>query len=245
MAEMDRRERSIITLLHRSNVMEEAVVTKTPKPKRQILKHKKKILLLLVIGVLAFVAVLGYLLTTKEEPVKSEAIITYSTDKPDESKANADNYAWNGAPDEPKKIRISNLSIDAFVQKAGVDQDKRIAVPTNVHLASWFADSQKPGQNGLSIIAGHVSGPTVDGVFKKLGSLEKGSKFEIELGNGDIKKYKVIAKKQLKEAESASFLFSQDPKVKSQVNLITCGGNFNKEIDQYEDRIILSGELQP
>ena len=105
-------------------------------------------------------------------------------------------------------------------------------------------DSQKPGQNGLSIISGHVTGRTSDGVFKNIGSLNKGDSFAIELGDGSTKNYKVIDRIQIKEADSANYLFSQNPKVKSQVNLITCGGKFNKSTNQYEDRIIISGEMQ-
>jgi LPXTG-site transpeptidase (sortase) family protein len=206
---------------------------------------KQRITALLILSVLSIGTVSGIILMQKDDQIQAEPVITYSTDTPDESKQNADNYKWNGAPDEPKKIRITKINVDAYVQKAGVDQNKQVAVPNNVHLAGWFADSQKPGQNGLAIIAGHVSGRTTDGVFKQLGNLSKGDEFEIELGNGEIKRYKVIETNQVKESESASYLFSQSPKVKSQVNLITCGGNFNNQTDQYDDRIIVSGELQP
>ncbi|MCA9343243.1 hypothetical protein KC950_04515 [Candidatus Saccharibacteria bacterium] len=120
----------------------------------------KKILNVLIVSVLSILLIGGWLYFNKTDTPQEEQLITYSTDQPDESKANADNYNWNGAPDEPKKIRISKIGVDAYVQKSGVDQDNRVAVPNNVHLTSWFADSQKPGQNGLSIISGHVSGRT-------------------------------------------------------------------------------------
>lgn len=217
--------------------MNKALSKILPRSKRQ------KITTLLILSVLSIVGVV-VLLVLKDEPVPvSEPLITYSTDTPDESKQNADNYNWRGSADEPKKIRITKINVDAYVQKAGVDQDKKVAVPNNVHLAGWFADSQKPGRNGLSIISGHVTGRTTDGVFKDLGNLKNGDEFEIELGNGEIKRYKVIDTKQVKEADSAGILFSQNPKVKSQLNLITCGGSFDDSSDQYEDRIIVSGEL--
>ncbi|MCA9343244.1 class F sortase [Candidatus Saccharibacteria bacterium] len=81
-------------------------------------------------------------------------------------------------------------------------------------------------------------------MFKQLKDLSAGDEFEIELGDGSVKYYKVIDTKQVSEAESASVLFSQSPNVKNQVNLITCGGNFDSNSDQYEDRIIVSGALQ-
>lgn len=205
---------------------------------------KKSFLLILLAVVLAVGSGVYFLKNKKPTAKKIDGIITYSTDNPDESKKNAENYNWKGSADEPKKIRISKIGVDAYVQKAGVDQNQRVAVPNNIHLASWFAESQKPGKSGLSVISGHVTGKTSDGIFKQLGTLTKGDTFTIELGNGAVKNYKVIDKVQVKEAESTNYLFSQNPKVKSQVNVITCGGKFNKASNQYEDRIIVSAELQ-
>ncbi len=190
------------------------------------------------------VAIVGIVyLAFSSDPPPVEATITYSTDNPDESKDNADNYDWRGAFDEPKKIIIPKIEVDAYVQKAGVDQNNEIAVPNNVHLAGWFANGQKPGQKGLSIIAGHVSGETTDGVFKELDQLAEGDNFEVELGNGDIKKYSVIKVMQIEESKSEQVLFNQEPEVLSQLNLITCGGEFDDANDQYRDRVIVYAKL--
>lgn len=212
------------------------------------LKHqsKKRKLVMLVVGVLLIVAagLLIMVYKNNKKPASEPENITYSTDTPDESKANADNYNWHGGPNDPRKIRIQKIGVDAYVQRASVDQNNKVAVPNNVHLAGWFVNSQQPGQNGLAIIAGHVTGKTTDGVFKNIGKMDAGDEFEVELGSGEVKRYKVIETQQVKESESANILFSQNPKVKSQVNLITCGGSFNKSTNQYDDRIIVSGELQ-
>lgn len=181
----------------------------------------------------------------KQSGTKSaEPLITVSTDKPSESKEEAQNYNWRGSDTEPMKIRIARLGVDSFIQKAGVDQNKQVAVPNNIHLASWFADSRQPGQTGLSIIDGHVSGPTADGVFKNIKKLVKGDSFEVELGSGKILSYSVIETVELKESESASYLFSQQPDVSSQLNLITCGGKFDKAANQFENRVIVAAKLK-
>lgn len=202
------------------------------------------LILYLVIIIIAAVGFTFSRLSKKDDQSKnSEPVITYSTATPDESKKNADNYTWKGTADEPKKIRIDSLAVDAFVQKAGVDQNNQVAVPNNVHLASWFANSVKPGNLGLAIIDGHVSGKTTDGVFKNLKKLTKDQTFSIELGSGKTLQYKVLETVELKESEAANYLFSQKPTVKSQLNLITCGGNFNRAANQYENRIIVAAEL--
>lgn len=207
-------------------------------------RNKKLSVVYLLIFFVMLFAVYQYYIFKKPVESSPNSVVTISTDKPDESKKNADEYNWQGAPEDPKKIVIEKLNVDSYVQKMGVDQNMQIAVPSNIHLAGWFVDSVQPGKNGLSIIAGHVSGPTQDGVFKQLNQLEKGDSFKVELGNGKILNYKVIDNTDVKVEDSANILFSQDPNVKSQVNLITCGGEFDKSQDQYQNRIIVSGELQ-
>ncbi len=202
-----------------------------------------KLALLLVLLFFGSIIVWFFWQGRQNKQAESEPLITYSVDFPDESKDNAISYQWRGAPEEPKKIRITKINVDAYIQKAGVDQNKRVAVPNNVHLAAWFADSVKPGQKGLSIIDGHVSGRQTEGVFEQIGKLSAGDEVEIEMGNGTIKKYKVIESQQIKESEAVSVLFDQSPKVVSQLNLITCGGRFDRSTNQYEDRIIVSTEL--
>lgn len=209
-------------------------------------KGKKQRLIVAGVVVLVLVGAAAYVVSKDDAAPESASapVVTRSTDQPDESLDNAKKYKWQGAPDEPKRIVIKSLGVDALVQQSGVDQNKNMAVPNNIHLAGWFVDSSKPGQKGLSIVAGHVSGPTTDGVFKRLGELKNGDTFSVELGNGDVKNYKVIQTKTVKESEAAGVLYSQNPKTASQVNLITCTGNFDSAKNQFEDRVIVYGALQ-
>jgi LPXTG-site transpeptidase (sortase) family protein len=169
-------------------------------------------------------------------------VITYSTSTPNESKQEADNYAWQGTAKEPKKITIPKISVNAFVQPMGVDQNKQVAVPTNVHLAGWFSRSVQPGERGLAIIDGHVTGRTAEGVFKNLDKLQPGDTFKVERGDGKVLSYKVVRTVTVPEPESANTLFSQDPKVTSQLNLITCS-KFDRASNHYENRVIVSAVL--
>jgi LPXTG-site transpeptidase (sortase) family protein len=190
------------------------------------------------------IAALLYILNHNKKSPKINESINYSTNEPNESKKDADNYKWVGSPNDPKKIIIQKIGVDAYVQKVGIDQDKKIAVPNNVHLAAWFTESVRPGENGLSIIDGHVSGRKTEGVFKNLKSLQIGDTFNIERGNGTKLTFKVFETRTVPEGEAAAILFSQNPKVLSQLNLITCGGEFNKKSQQYSDRVIISAQLK-
>ena len=215
-----------------------------PNKKHKKTKKARLSLLLVALSIAVAVAAGLYIRNQNKKSPNVTASISYSTNEPNESKKDADNYKWVGSPNDPKKIVIQKINVDAYVQKAGIDQNKKVAVPNNVHLAAWFAESVRPGENGLSIIDGHVSGRKSEGVFKNLKNLQKGDTFVIERGNGTKLTFKVFETQTVPESQATTPLFSQNPKVLSQLNLITCGGAFNKQTQQYNDRVIVSAELQ-
>lgn len=171
--------------------------------------------------------------------------ITHSTSKPSESKEDADAYQWQGSANDPKKLIIDKLAVDTYIQRMGVDQNKEIAVPTNVHLAGWFINSAQPGQKGLSIIDGHVTGRNSPGVFKGLHALSKNDTFQIIRGDDTVLQYKVVDIKKVSEREASQYVFSQDPRINSQVNLVTCAGVYDQSSGRFPDRIVVSAQLLP
>ena len=202
------------------------------------------VLLLLFFIVIAVVTVLAVIEpTTKKPNAALPPTITYSIDQPDESKPDKDTYEWIGRADEPKCITLPSINGGGFVQRVGVDQNNEIAVPNNIHTSGWFIETVKPGDDGLSIIDGHVDGRVNGGIFRDLIKLKIGDEFNIELGVGTINNYKVTKIIQVSAKNATSVLFSQDPKIKSQLNLITCGGKYNSQTKQYDDRIIVYSEL--
>ncbi len=209
-------------------------------------KVSSKTTVLIVTCVVLVVAV-GTLVVLKnhnvpsKEPAKTP-VVTYSTDKPDE-KAPDEQYKWIGGATDPKKIKISSIGVDAFVQNVGVDQNKQIAVPNNVHLAGWFVDSVIPGNTGLSIIDGHVDGATQpNAVFRNLPKVKSGDTVDIEMGDGSIKTYEVFDIKTIKTEDAPSVLYSQDIKVSKQLNLITCIGTFDRTSHSYDQRVIVKAK---
>jgi sortase (surface protein transpeptidase) len=178
--------------------------------------------------------------TVQETPAQTAAPVTYSTNEPDESLANAQEYAWTGGAEQPKKIRIASLGIDAFVQNMGVDQNNQIAVPTNVHLAGWFNQSALPASSGIAVIVGHVSGRENGGVFKDLGNIRIGTVVNVEQGDGTLRGYEVVSLRTVKESEATSYIFSAEVGVASQLNLVTCAGVYDEVLESYPDRVIVS-----
>ncbi len=182
---------------------------------------------------------------TQKQPPGIAQVISATTDTPSEAPLAKDTYVSTAAPSEPKYIRLPSIQAEGFIQKMGIDQNQQIAAPGNVNLAGWYVNSALPGQAGLSIIDGHVDGLTSPGIFKRLGQLKKDDKFVIELGNGSELNYVVASASVVANDQAAGVLFSQDPKVSSQLNLITCGGAFNRASKSYEQRVIITATLLP
>lgn len=193
------------------------------------------------------VAIVGaYLILQK--PTKTvngnKNVVVYSTDRPSEEPIKKSEYTSTAGPTEPKYITLPSINAEGFIEKIGVDQNNQMAVPTNIYLAGWYVEALKPGEAGLSIIDGHLDGYKNDGIFKNLAKLKVGGSYQVEKGDGSILNYKVKSVQSMPVAEANTKLFVKDPAIKSQLNLITCGGKFDEAKKQYENRVIVVSELQ-
>lgn len=171
----------------------------------------------------------------------SQEVVTTSTDTPDETPITSDDY--HVPADHPRQILIPSIGAKGFIQRVGVDQNNAVAVPTNVHLAGWFTDSSLPGQPGLSLVDGHVQGVYQPGIFKQLSMVSPGDTIEVEMGDLTKHRYEIIDIKTLTPEQTTDVQFVQLPNVSSQLNLITCGGTYDKATKQYDRRILVRAKL--
>jgi LPXTG-site transpeptidase (sortase) family protein len=171
----------------------------------------------------------------------STETVTNSTDTPEEEPP-TDNFVWVGKSNDPKYIRLPSVSIEGYIQNVGIDQNSQIAVPNNVHFGGWFVDTVRPGELGLSIIDGHLNGTSRGGIFRNLKNVKVGDEFEVEIGDGTTQQYRVIDTQTLDNDKAADVLFSQKFGILSQLNLITCGGTYDKSAKIYEQRVIVISE---
>lgn len=154
-----------------------------------------------------------------------------------------DDTGYDVPPTHPRRIILPTLQVSGFVQQVGVNQDNEVGVPANIHVGGWYNRSVLPGQPGLSVIDGHVSGRYRDGIFKQLEQLIPGDTFTIEFGDYSTKTFEVVAKRTEAAETAVDYLFEQQDGIDAQLNLITCGGEFDAAADQYPDRVIVSSKL--
>jgi LPXTG-site transpeptidase (sortase) family protein len=193
----------------------------------------------------AIVIVSVWLIKEYSQPITApeQPAAYYSPDVPSEEPVTDQNHKSTTKPDEPDHINIPAIGAAGYISKVGIDQHKEIGVPGNIYIAGWFTDASTPGKPGLSIIDGHVDGLNKPGIFINIDKLKADDVIEIKMGDGKVLTYKVISVALVKNAEAPNVIFSQAPGVKSQLNLVTCGGTFNKKSGHYEQRVIVSSKL--
>lgn len=206
------------------------------------LQGKRLRILLILIGIV----VIGITITTiflfkqkdkvtEEEPFNPNSIVTESVEEPDESKPKE----YNVPADLPKRIIIPQLSVKGLIQLVGIDQYERIAVPSNIYIAGWYINSVRPGEKGLSIISGHRNGKANPGIFYNLEKLQKGDNIKVEFGDGSLREFLVIDVIQIETEQAQDIMYERLEGVDNQLVLVTCGGEYDKELKTYIERVIV------
>lgn len=200
--------------------------------------------LLLLIAAAVLISIAGRQLLNRHSattgtspPPDSSRVITEDITEPDESKVNNDEYQVPA--DQPRLITVPKINAIGPIQKVGNTKENAIAAPSNIHFAGWYVSSVKPGDAGLSIIDGHVSGKYVDGIFKQLKEVKPGDQIVIEYGDASRRIFEAVEIKTIPEAESAEFLLTKRDDIEQQLNLITCGGTFDRNTQKYTDRVVV------
>ena len=180
--------------------------------------------------------------THNPNPTILNRTITHSTNEPDETKPHCDD-SYQVPANQPRKIEIPNLKKSGCIQRVGIDQNKAMAVPTNIHVAGWYVNSAVPGEQGVSVIDGHVSGRyEQNAIFANIKDLQKGDVIKVQLGNKSWREFSVVSVDSYSVEQTAKEQMKQLDGVERQLTLITCGGNFDTNSQQYDERVVVRAE---
>ena len=154
--------------------------------------------------------------------------------------------AYTVAPELARYIRIPKLGVDARVLQVGVTSTGALATPTNVFDTAWYKNSAKPGQPGATLIDGHVSSWTTNGVFYGIKDLRAGDTIEIEKGDGSKLEY-TVNKMVAYDVDKVDMQALVHPVTSgtSGLNLITCGGKYDSKAGEFTQRIAVFATLNP
>ena len=147
------------------------------------------------------------------------------------------------APEKPRYLYIDKLGISkARIMEVGTSSKGQMQTPYSIFDAGWFTGSSLPGQGGTAILDGHNGGPGVNGIFKKLNTLQAGDEIRIEMGDGKVYTYRVYDNIEVKlsEANRKMQLLTTSPvDGQESISIISCVGEWSLQQKTYLSRQFL------
>jgi Sortase domain len=144
----------------------------------------------------------------------------------------------------PVRIEIPEIGVSAPIMKLGLAPGGAIQVPPlgDHDLAGWYDGGPAPGQDGSSVILGHVDSYSGISVFYYLKALHPGNLIKIARADGSTAVFSVDGvQRATKDSFPATSVYGtlSYPGLR----LVTCGGPFDSATGHYLDNIIVYAHL--
>jgi LPXTG-site transpeptidase (sortase) family protein len=137
----------------------------------------------------------------------------------------------------PTSITIDGIGVDeAPVLDVGVRSDGEMEIP-GASDVGWYRFNPTPGEAGSAVLAAHIQYNGEPGVFRYLSDVEVGDEVVVHFDDGSQTGFQIVELAQYdKEELPTDRVFAKDGE--PILTLITCGGDFNRSLNSYEDNIV-------
>jgi len=144
----------------------------------------------------------------------------------------------------PVSLTIPAMGIvDSSLVDLGKEADGTLEVPTDYGQAGWFEPGPAPGQFGPAVIAGHVDSKAGPAIFYRLGELQPGATLSVTREDGSTAEFVVDkVERYPKDAFPTAAVYG-DTTQRSELRLITCGGEFDSGTGHYVDNVVAYAHL--
>jgi Sortase domain len=198
-------------------------------------------LVLLVVGAIVLVHALSG--GVKLPPAAAQQIpVTVKTTSP--LGPDAVSVAAALAPSTPTQIEIPAIGVSAPITRVGRNGDGTVQVPPldNHNLAAWYGGSVLPGQDGSSVILGHVDTDQGPSVFYYIKNLRRGDTIDVVRADGSTAVFTVIGVEEAPKSNFPTEAVYGNVRYPA-LRLITCGGPFDPAQGSYVDNIVVYAYL--
>ncbi|EIM08202.1 Peptidase C60 sortase A and B [Planococcus antarcticus DSM 14505] len=143
---------------------------------------------------------------------------------------------------EPSQIEVPSIGVKANIEPTGILDNGQMGVPEDVDQVGWFEPGFKAGAKGHAVLAGHVDSLTGPAVFYELQNVKVGETVILKDADGREMVFEVknLTSYETDEAPVEEIFGNSD---KRMINLITCTGDFNRDIGSHEERLVVTAEL--
>ena len=139
----------------------------------------------------------------------------------------------------PVSLQIPEIGVSvALTAPLGLNPDGTVSVPTGTAQPAWYSGSPDPGQQGSSILLGHVDSKAGPGIFFNLRELVPGNTLTVTLADGHVDTFQVLGTGQYPKSNFPTALVYNDHGYAG-LNLVTCGGVFDPATGHYLSNIVV------
>ena len=140
---------------------------------------------------------------------------------------------------DPVRVRIPRIKIDAKLQALRIDAATSELQPPDHGSAGWYKAGPEPGEPGRAVIAGHLDSTEGPDVFWPLKTAHKGDKIVIDtIGGAKLSFVVTSVELHRRDAFPTSRVYG-GPRKKTELRLITCGGEYVKSKGGYQSNVIV------
>lgn len=139
-------------------------------------------------------------------------------------------------PAPPARILIPRAGVDAAVD--GLDARRGGLQLPGTGRSGWWSGGPRPGEDGRSVIVGHLDSLKGPDIFSRVPYLSKGDAIAVRDRSGEYHHYAVVGVTRVQKAQFPT----EDvygPAQRPVLVLITCGGPYDKELGHYRDNVLV------
>ena len=146
-------------------------------------------------------------------------------------------------PSRPVRVTVPSLSMNALVVPVGMDELRSVVVPVNIDIVGWYKLGVSPHQQfGSVALVGHRDGSGgADGVFLRIGELQKGDLVLVTNRDGSENTYEVTRVELMSKDQfpsEAPRLFAESGPAR--LTLISCGGSYDRSRGGYQSNVVVT-----
>ena len=139
------------------------------------------------------------------------------------------------------RLKIPAIGVNAPVEVKSVDAEGVMEDPSSPDAVAWYDFTSRPEDGGNAVFAGHLDyagvGPAV---FWELGSVAKGDEVTVTQPDGRVFTYQITSVRSVPADSDASDIVA--PSDVARITIITCDGSFDPSSQEYDQRVIVTGE---
>jgi sortase (surface protein transpeptidase) len=144
----------------------------------------------------------------------------------------------------PVRLEIPSIGVDSSsLVDLGKQADGSLEVPVDYGQPGWFTGGPAPGQFGPAVIAGHVDSRSGPGIFYRLGELRAGETVSVTREDGTVAEFLVDRVERYPKDAFPTVEVYGDTTQRSELRLITCGGEFDTGTGHYVDNVVAYAHL--